>query len=382
MSSTGSYQVPKTLWEVSEQIAFDKPLGVHDQRYVHTEKARGDFSFDQLYKRLGVDPKSLQLKIARDSQYVLFCGHTGCGKSTELKRLSERLNSSDAYYVIFLDAVRQLDANNLEYSEIIFALAQNLIEKLNKEEITIDQVFITNLENWFKERIESHASTKEFAVDVKASIKVKSGLPFLGELFASITNSFRTNSTYKEELRQIIRNSFSQFAFAFNQLIEHIEEQLNLHNKGKKLLFVIDGTDRLKGDDRNRLFIDNVYQLKQLKGIFVYCAPIALIYQDNTINHTFDFVFKLPMIKVSEKAATEPFIEGYAAMRKIIYLRADAALFDNEKTVNEIIKYSGGHPRDLLRLLNYAFDFAEHDVFDELSVKKAVKNWLKITDEF
>ena len=373
MLSDNTYQAPNTLWEVSERIEFDKPLDYDDERYVNTEKARGDFSFNQLYKRLGVDPKTLQLKIARQNHYILFCGHTGCGKSTELQRLSERLNHPQAYYVIFLDAVRQLDANNLEYSEIILALAQNLLQKLNDENIKINQVFITRLESWFKKRIESHQATKQFALEIKAGIKAKPGLPFLGALFASITNSFRTNSTYKEELRQIIKNSFSEFADAFNQLLVEVEAEIQKHQKGQKLLFVIDGTDRLKGDDRNRLFLDNVYQLKLLKGIFVYCAPIALIYQDNNINQAFDYVFKLPMIKISEKGEATPFDEAYKAMRQIIYLRADKKLFDNEETVNEIIKYSGGHPRDLLRLLNYAFDYAENDVFDIKSVKKAVK---------
>ena len=373
MSTTEEYQIPKTLWEVSEQIEFDKALNSDDYRYVPTEKARGDFSFNQLYRRLGVDIDGLQLKSSHQSYYVLFCGHTGCGKSTELLRLTEKLNSSNAYFVIFMDAVRQLDANSLDYSEIIFALAQRLIESLQNSQIEIDEIFVKSLQNWFHQRVETHNLTKEFASEVKAGAKAKSGLPFLAEIFASITNSFKTNSTYKEELRHVIKNSFSQFATAFNQLILEAENKINQSNKGKKLLFVIDGTDRLKGEDRKRLFMDNVFQLKQINGIFIYCAPIALIYQDNNINHNFDYVFKLPMIKVSEKGDSNAFEEGYQAMRNIIYRRADKSLFDSEDTVNEMIKFSGGHPRDLLRLLNYAFDFAENNIFDAKSVKRAVK---------
>ncbi|MEM6406567.1 MAG: hypothetical protein AAF669_08285 [Pseudomonadota bacterium] len=41
--------------------------------------------------------------------------------------------------------------------------------------------------------------------------------------------------------------------------------------------------------------------------------------------------------------------------------------------VDQLIDHCGGHPRDLLRLLNYAFLAAEGEVFDQAAVEDAIK---------
>lgn len=64
------YQPPQTLWEVSEKLKFDEPLNADDARYVDTEKARGDFKFNALFKQLGVDPSNLAFKVAHDRLYI------------------------------------------------------------------------------------------------------------------------------------------------------------------------------------------------------------------------------------------------------------------------------------------------------------------------
>lgn len=371
--SNPSYQPPRTLWEVSRQLRFDEPLEATDPRFVDTRKARGNFKFDGLLKRLGIDPSSMEFKIEPDSLYIVFCGHRGCGKSTELRRLNSMLNAPDKYCVIFLDAVRQLDPNNLQYPDVLFALAKELLERLEREGIIMDAVFLERLEDWFKEHVESYANTKDLAAEVKADISVGTGVPFLVKIFASFTNWMKVNSTYKEELRRALKNSFSVFADAFNQLLVEAEFKLKKWNKGRKLLFMVDGTDRLTGEDSKRFFVTDVHQLQLIQGNFIYCAPIHMIHEDNYINQAFSRIIKLPMIKLSEKGSDVPLPEGCDAMRQMIYRRADRALFDSEATVDYLIKYSGGHPRDLLRLLNYAFEFAEGDVFDRAAAQKAVK---------
>ena len=59
-------------------------------------------------------------------------------------------------------------------------------------------------------------------------------------------------------------------------------------------------------------------------------------------------------------------------MRKILHRRAASELFDCG-VADLLIKYSGGHPRDLLRLLLNAFKHAEHDRFDDASARQAVR---------
>ncbi len=333
------------------------------------------FSYKALLKPYGIDPQptGYELKFEPNGVYSLFCGHRGCGKSTELRQLHARLNKPELFFVVFVDALKELDINNLAYADVLLALAKTLIERIEKAGLDIDQVYLTNLERWFAERIAKHETTKDFAAEIKTGLKGKAGIPFLGELFAQLTTSFRVGSTYKEELRTVIRNSFSEFAQAIQQLIDAAGEAVKKHSKGKALLFIVDGTDRLSGVDSDNFFIRDAHQLLQIRGNFIYSAIIDLIYENNQVQQIFANIFKLPMIKIEEKSSREPNQAGYEAMREIIIKRADPSLFDSHDTVTLLIAHSGGHPRDLLRLLIYAFKKAEGERIDRVAAKAAVK---------
>ena len=59
-------------------------------------------------------------------------------------------------------------------------------------------------------------------------------------------------------------------------------------------------------------------------------------------------------------------------MREILHRRASPSLFD-PGVADLLIEQSGGHPRDLLRLLQNAFRHAENDRFDEVSAQRAIR---------
>jgi hypothetical protein len=140
------YRKPTTLWELGQQLSFDEPIDEMDERFVPTESARGEFSYNDLLKPYGVDPVNYTLKFTPNCVYSLFCGHRGCGKSTELRRLNARLNKPELFFVVFVDALKELDLQNLTYAEILLALAKILIERIETEGLTIDQVHLTRLE--------------------------------------------------------------------------------------------------------------------------------------------------------------------------------------------------------------------------------------------
>ena len=198
-----AYSVAKTIWELGEQLSFDEPLNADDERFVHTESARGAFSFNDLLKPYGVDPKTNEMRFVPPGVYSLFCGHRGCGKSTELRRLHARLERPELFFVVFLDVLKELDINNLSYTDVLLALAKTLIARIEKAQLTIAPVHLHKLEQWFSERIEKLEKTKDYAAEIKAGVTAKHGIPFLAELFAKLTTSFKLGSTYKEEVRTV-----------------------------------------------------------------------------------------------------------------------------------------------------------------------------------
>lgn len=374
--SDSPYMPPEDIWEVNLNLQLDQPLdGSNDPRWVDTGEARGAYSLRPLYRALGVDASEdgseRRLRTPPDRGYYLFCGHRGCGKSTELRRVRNDLHTPELYYVVFADAARDLDPNNLRYQDILLHLAAKLVGQLDDDGVTVEGVHLQRLERWFYQRVEEQTETQEFALRVKAGAKVGTGLAFLGSVFAEISNAFMTNSTYKDVLRRTLKNYFTDFADAFNLLIEAADAAVRGAGKGRRILFMIDGTDRLREEEAHAFFITDVHQLQQVRGLFIYCAPIHLIYEGAVLEQNFNDVFRLPMIKVENADGSHNDI-GRNAMRKMLFQRAAPSLFDAD-VADDLIAYSGGHPRDLLRLLQDAFNYAEHDRFDRDAALRAVR---------
>ncbi|BBL74591.1 ATP-binding protein [Methylomagnum ishizawai] len=366
------YQPPRTLLAANRELRFDQPLAYDDPRYVDTAKARGNFNHTKIIRALmGGNPNG--------GNYFLYSGPIGCGKSTELRRLAVELHEPGQFYVVMLDTLERLDTHNLGYPDVLLALAAELLARIEGEGVVIDPMFLRNLTGWFSERIEKNERTRELAAEIKSGAEVQASIPFLCKLFASLTSSFKVNSTYKEELRTVVKNSYRDFSQAFNDLLVAARGALGRRGLGDRLLFLVDGTDRLSREDSKAFFIDNIHQLQQIQADFIYCAPIALVFNHRTfLLNIYTDLFHLPMIKLSEKSDLDearPDPEGYAAMREMVLKRVAQELFDDLATLDYFIRYSGGNPRHLLRLLNYAYTEAESEFFDRAAAERAVKRY-------
>ena len=377
MSELTSTELLQLTLAAKKNLRYDQPLdpdNAADQALlVDLNAARGNYSQDKLLWDLGVlgiDEVSPTLNDDNPQQYMLFGGHRGCGKSTELRRLAKKLHHPALYYVVLVDALTELDINNLHYSDILLAQAKVLIQQLEDDHITVEPVFLTRLEQWFTQRINTQLTDQQLGGKIETGVKASTGLPFLGSLFANLTTSISYGSAYKEEIRDIVRNSFSEFAGAFNLLISHVEEQVNAANKGKKLLFVIDGTDRLSSTEANDFFIRDIHQLKQIHSNFIYCTPIDILTENGRIGQEFK-VFRLPMVKIAEKHSADYLPVPLARLQELINKRADSRLFADETICLELIKASGGHVRDLMRLLDYCLAETSGRKKIDLAVAKA-----------
>lgn len=361
------YEAPKDIWHVNATLQVNEPLdGAKDQRWVDTSNVRGEASLRHIAQVLGVDGAWTKLREPPRQGYYLFCGHRGSGKSTELRHLRNQLDRRDLFRVVFADATIELDVNNLRYQDILLHLAAKLAQQLAAEGCDIHRRHLEPLYDWFVERVEKHEETKQFALESKAGAEGKLSVPLVAKVFGSISTAFKTNASYKQELRLTLQNYFSDFAAAFNELVDTAECQLK-----RRVLFIVDGTDRLRTDDAKAFFVTDVYQLQQVRGLFIYCAPIHLAYEEGKAVQNFDVLFHLPMIKVVNKDGS-PNDDGLNAMRFMLLRRADENLFA-PGVAEDLAKACGGHPRDLLRLLRYAFLHAEEGRFSATSARFAIR---------
>jgi hypothetical protein len=272
------YLPPSHLLEVLQNIEYEEALPDGDPRYVDSLEARGsEKTFTRLARKFGWDPVSNAF-FAPHEKHVLFFGHIGIGKTTELRRYAGLLNASRRFCVVEVDVLAKLDRNNLQYSEVLMAMAETLLERLQGDGVTLAAVALEPLQRWFGNLVETKTTTKELSAELKTVAEGGGGIPGLVKLLATFTAAFKTGSSQKSEWQREIRNDFTALALAFNTLIRQAEAQLAREGRAERLLFLIDGTDKMRGEDTQQFFVQDAEQLLAIETLVIYTAPLHLKY--------------------------------------------------------------------------------------------------------
>src|SRR3712207_2112004 len=67
---------------------------------------------------------------------VLFTGHIGCGKSTELLRLRTELEQ-EGFHVVYFESSEDLEMTDVDISDVLLAIARRVSQSLDK--ITLEE---------------------------------------------------------------------------------------------------------------------------------------------------------------------------------------------------------------------------------------------------
>ena len=303
---------------------------------------------------------------------VLFTGHIGCGKSTELMRLRTELEQ-EGFHVVYFESSEDLEMTDVDISDVLLAIARRVSQSLDKLLLGEPSRLYELLQGAAKV-LNSDVTGMKFKVpgvgDVGVtSEKEKFSLAFgIGE----ITTKAKSDATLREKLNQYLGPQKTQLLEAINQ--ELLEPAIAaLKQQGKKgLVVIVDNLDRL--DSRQKpfgrpqqeyLFVDQGEYLTKLNCHLVYTMPLALKFSNDYGNLTqrFEEPRVLPMVPVQLRDGSEC-DAGMELLRQMILARVFPDLdeqqrlnniteiFDSPKTLDRLCHVSGGHVRDLLRLLN------------------------------
>ena len=364
-----NYHAPTHILRVLQKIEFEEALPAGDPRYVDTTTARGsEKTFTRLARKFGWDPASHDF-FAPTEKHVLFFGHIGSGKTTELRRYAEKLNDSRRFYVVEVDVLAKLDRNNLQYTEALMAMAESLLEKMSKDRYSLAEADLKPVRDWFAKSVSTKSDTSELSAELKTGLEAGGGIPGLVKLFAGFTAAFKTGSSQKKEWREEIRNRFTSLADAFNQLIRSAEATLKAQDRAERVLFLVDGSDKMRNQDTQQFFVQDAEQLLAIQTLVIYTAPLELKY-DGRMGGKLDADIVLPMIKLFERDGQRG-EAGWQALTKLLLLRADRRLFSTDEDVAALVAHSGGHPRELLKLLKLCCEFAD-DRIDATVVQRAI----------
>jgi hypothetical protein len=342
----------------------DKPLESGDPRYLDLNDVRNKKSVDTLARQIKRANKG------GDFCKQLVTGHTGCGKSTELKRLKKRLED-DGYFVIFLDVENSLDLQQITYQDVLLNLAQGIIEALASANIELNTDFLAELDLLLAEKI----VTQEYLTEAKASLELKAeagvSIFSMGKLFAKILGEVRSGSSHREQIRKRIKDIQPIFIAKLNELL--VSARAKLNNDYTDLVIIVDGLEKIRESATYyELFIEHAEQLNEIGGHILYTIPIALSFNANFGDVFPNDVFFMPMIKYDTP-------DGKQYLTDLVNKRIQTALlFEDPHLLDRLIAMSGGSIRDLLRLIRTASETEE----DKIRVEDIDRSISHLVKEF
>jgi hypothetical protein len=340
-----------------------EPLKSGDPRWVDCSSARGDTDV--------VGSLAFRIEGSNRSTAQLISGHRGCGKSTELLRLVNRLEK-EKFLVVFFAADEDIDMGDLVYTDLLLSIIKRLERTLSDKGIQIDERLSRGIMMWFAEVVygwtDQTAMEAILKTEFELGLQAPAPLPMIAKLLARITGQIRTG----HKSRKDIRLKLDPQIFA---LIERINEYIRaalpeIKRKGyRDLVIIIDNLDRIvlrvldEGTGRtthDALYLEHAEQLKALDVHIIYTVPISMFYSPKAtqLSGAFPNYEILPMIKVKNEDGS-PCQDGIDLLYDVAKKRIDVKLLFEAGVIDVLAEKSGGMLRDFIRLLGYTIEMAE-----------------------
>ena len=338
------------------------------QYYIDFSQVRGT----NIVRELG---RTISLLGSDDPSCQLFTGHIGCGKSTELFRLKAELEKK-GFHVVYFESSQDLDMADVDISDILMAIARQVSESLERENIHLQP-------RGFKSLLQGAVDL----LNTPIALSGEASIPGFGTVAAGeetgveyslpggigkITAKAKDSPKLRSQLRQYLEPRTNGILETINnELLVPATEQLKRQGK-QGIVVIVDNLDRLdstrKASGRTQpeyLFVDRGEQLKKLNCHLVYTIPLALIFSNDIGRLIGRFGVKpkvLPMVPVRVRDGGDcP--SGMDLMRQMLLARAFPTLepearlaqctqvFDSIETLDRLCRVSGGHVRNSLGLL-------------------------------
>ena len=319
----------------------------------------------------------------------LIAGHRGCGKSTELLRLVDRLKNEN-YFVLYFEADGFLDINDVKYTDVLVVIVRRLVEGLAQEGIKLDDKLLDDILMWFADTVYQMEDKNTIETMLGSEISAGIEIPLILKLLIKVTGQIKDSSETKESVRLKLDPQVSQLIARVNLLIQDAIVKIRKHGK-KDLVIIIDNLDRISLKripnrpgitSHDELFIEHSEQLQSLDCHVIYTLPISMLYSSRAtaLTGSFPNYSILPMIKTHERDGSRCG-EGIEALKRVVESRVEASVFFRDDVVEYAAEMSGGMIRDFIRLFRYMFDFVdENDLPIEKSVAERAVN--KLINEY
>ncbi|MDZ8185493.1 MAG: AAA family ATPase [Nostoc sp. ChiSLP02] len=294
-----------------------------------------------------------------DFRTILFTGHRGCGKSTELKRIQKQWEQQ--YHVIYLEVNEETDINDARYTDLYLIVIKQVEFELRKLGLKFDTQLLENFESWFKDITKETEESVERSVSIQGEATLKPEAPFIAKLMVKLLAQIKGSDKQKTTIRQTLEKDLSRLKADINLLLG--DAYVKLRRKFpqyKGLLIIFDNMDRVPPNIAEHLFFDYAAQLQELDCTIIYTVPISVLCSPkNPLNQFDGSPHIVPMVNIYEFERDRCHLNynqtGLEAVASIIGKRVDIdAVFESHQELLDLAKASGGHVRQLMQMIQTA----------------------------
>lgn len=297
-----------------------------------------------------------EIRFSAEPVRKLFSGLPGSGKSTELRRLLNGLET-DGYVTVLIDADVELDlASAIAVPELVAVVVQ-AVERalLSAEKKDPDEVFSRGYGRRLWDFLSNTEITPEKVNASKDPVR--------------LTAALKTNPVLREQFRSVLKPRLTEFLAEARTYIDGL--QVRAKELGRNgIVVVLDSLEKLRGPtdgwdeviDRAERVFGHEAQLLELPLHAIYTVPTALLSRQLGVEF-------MPAVKVRSRDGDE-YGPGVRVLLELIRLRLSdetrQLLFGDEpgqtQLLERVIRNSGGYLRNILRTLQIVALADEHPV--------------------
>ena len=277
----------------------------------------------------------------------LFSGFRGTGKSTELRRLRQRLQAHGNTKVVLCDMADYLNlTTRVDISDFLISAAGAFSEALEDESLL------------GKDMMKEGYWTRfwNFATRAKVELPDLPDLPGVG-----LKASLKADPSFRQEVQERMKGHLSALSNDVTRFMEECFKALQKRHGGDlRVVVLFDSIERIRGTSLNadevaasveNLFEGHSDKLDLPYMHVVYTVPPWLKIKSPGVAGLYDNSQQIPCVKVRNRDGS-PCTAGLDALERLIRKRGDwERLLGDRASLDALCVASGGYLRDLFRLL-------------------------------
>lgn len=354
--STPKYNFPVADKFKSRTVTeFNFEIAEHPSLYVDLDEVRNAYYREKIKYSLNIENGKLQ-SLVESPIKTLFSGHKGSGKTVELRRLAEGLNHDDRYFTILIELEKETLVSTFQADDLFVLFLTQLLNKLEEQKIEYHSKSLKALE---KEWLSDEEVRKELVEAENHAVEgeIGGGFNWFLSFNAKYKNLFSAQSKTSKVVRESVKKDTLGIVRKLNAIFQEVRDSLVKAGKAQDILFVFDGSEKIRNEVYKQLFIDDYSFISAIECSIIFSVPISTFFAVED-RHALDFYSKelLPMLKIDKSELARE------KMKEIITNRIEEKTFFEIKTDAEsgikigsldyLVEMSGGSIRQLLLNVN------------------------------